>query len=237
MAFCKTVIHVAQPGDTFYRLAQRYKTTVPEIIMRNPGVNPYNLQVGTRLNICAGQDTNPVQRDEMELNNDMRKAWTQQLYWSSILMNSIFQDQADTEDIAVRFMQTPEDIASVFSKFYPQSTVNQLTQLFVENNQLAIEAMRAMKANDMQKVDQIEQQWYLNAERIARLLSSINSTYSYEEIRDALVSYIEMQLRQMQAALMGNYSEAIRLFDENENKTMELADYLTEGLIDQFYKS
>lgn len=40
MAFCRTIIHVVQPGDTFYRLAQRYQTTVPEIILRNPGLIP-----------------------------------------------------------------------------------------------------------------------------------------------------------------------------------------------------
>lgn len=45
MAFCRTVIHIIQPGDSFYKLAQKYRTTVPDIMMRNPGVNPYNLQV------------------------------------------------------------------------------------------------------------------------------------------------------------------------------------------------
>ncbi len=46
MAFCRTIIHIIQPGDSFYKLAQKYRTTVPDIMMRNPGVNPYNLQVG-----------------------------------------------------------------------------------------------------------------------------------------------------------------------------------------------
>ena len=38
----------------------------------------------------------------------------------------------------------------------------------------------------------------------------------------------------MEAELSGDYNEVIRLFAEQENQIMELADYLTEGLIQKF---
>ncbi len=40
-----------QPGDTFFKLAQRYGTTVEAIMQANPGVSPENLQVGQVINI------------------------------------------------------------------------------------------------------------------------------------------------------------------------------------------
>jgi LysM repeat protein len=46
--------HVVQPGDTFYKLAKKYNTTVEAIIRANPGVDPYNLQVGTTIRIPCG---------------------------------------------------------------------------------------------------------------------------------------------------------------------------------------
>lgn len=237
MAFCKTIIHVVQPGDTFYRLAQRYQTTVPDIIMRNPGVNPYNLQVGTRLNICTGQMENNMQMDELDLNNDMRKSWVQHVFWILLFQTSLFNKLANLEEVQNRLMQTPEDIAEVFEKFYPRSTVNQLTQLIAEHTRLAGEIMKAMQDNDMQRADQLETQWHQNAENIARALANANSDYSYDEILRMLNRHLDMLRRQMTADLNKDYDDVIRLSDENENQILELADYLTKGLLEQFYRS
>lgn len=237
MALCRTIMHVVQPNDTFYRLAQKYKTTVPDIIMRNPGVNPYNMQVGTRLNICAGQEQESPWKDELELNNDMRQAWTQHAFWTMIFQNSLFNSLGDTEAVKRRLMQNPEDIADVFDKFYSRAMVNQLTQLLEEHIRLAGEIMTAMRDGETQKTDQLERQWYQNAENIARLLSNANSEYSYEELLRMLTRHLDMLKRQMTAGLNKEYDNEINLFDENENQLMELADYLTEGLLAQFYRS
>ena len=115
MDFCRTTFHVVQQGDTFYRLAQQYHTTVPDIIQRNPGINPYNLQVGTRLRICAGRESNEnIQQEEIDLNNDMRQGWNQHNFWTTMFMTSLFNNLGNKTSTENRLMQTPGDIASVF---------------------------------------------------------------------------------------------------------------------------
>lgn len=44
-------IHIIKQGDTFYHLAQKYHVTVDEIIALNPDIDPYNLQVGSKIRI------------------------------------------------------------------------------------------------------------------------------------------------------------------------------------------
>lgn len=237
MAFCRTITHIVQPGDTLYRLAQRYQTTVPEIIMKNPGVNPYNLQVGTRLSICNGQGNGTGVQDEVDLNNDMRKSWLQHLYWARMLMTSLFKNLEDVDAVEARTMRTPEDIAETFVRFYPRNQMEQLNRLLSEHTELTAQMMTAMNAGDMQRVDQLERLWYQNAEKLAALLSSMNREYSYEQLIQALGRHLDMMKRQMSASLEGNYDEEVRIFDESENQMMELADYLTEGLLQQFYRS
>lgn len=236
MAFCRTIIHVVQPGDTFYRLAQRYQTTVPDIIQRNPGVNPYNLQVGTRLNICSGQEQDHLQQDELDLNNDMRQSWAQHVFWTMIFQNALFNSLPNQENVENRLMQTPEDIGAVFERFYSQSMVRQLTQLLSEHTRLAGEIMAAMKANDMTRADQLERQWRQNADNIARLLAGANTKYSYDELQQMLNRHLDMLKRQMQAGINKEFDEEIRVFDEGENLIAQLADYLTGGLLQQFYQ-
>lgn len=52
-------VHTVQEGDSLYRLARQYHTTVTELILGNPGVNPYNLQVGMKLYVCPGESYVP----------------------------------------------------------------------------------------------------------------------------------------------------------------------------------
>ncbi|MCG0278741.1 MAG: LysM peptidoglycan-binding domain-containing protein [Thermanaeromonas sp.] len=50
-----TIPYRIQPGDTFFRLAQRFGTTVEAIEQANPFVNPLNLQVGQLICIPSGR--------------------------------------------------------------------------------------------------------------------------------------------------------------------------------------
>lgn len=55
--YCQNrIVHTIQSGDSLYKLSRQYKTTVTELILGNPGVNPYNLQVGMELTVCPGAD-------------------------------------------------------------------------------------------------------------------------------------------------------------------------------------
>ena len=237
MDFCRTTFHVVQQGDTFYRLAQQYHTTVPDIIQRNPGINPYNLQVGTRLRICAGRESNEnIQQEEIDLNNDMRQGWNQHNFWTTMFMTSLFNDLGNKTSTENRLMQTPGDIASVFDKFYPQSMVNRLKQLLTEHTQLAGELMEALQANNTERATQIENQMYQNADQIARMLANANSKYSYDELRRILRMHIETLKNTMTADLNHEFDETVRLVDENEEHLMDLSDALTEGLMEQFYQ-
>ena len=236
MDYCKTTFHIVQQGDMFYRLAQQYRTTVPDIIKRNPGINPYNLQVGTRLRICVGRGNDTLMQEETDLNNDMRMGWSQHNFWITMFMNSLFHNLENKSAVENRLMQTPGDIASVFGKFYSQAMVNQLKQLLTEHTKLAGELMSALQANDTQQAAQIESQMYQNGDQIARMLANANTRYDYDELRRMMRTHIETLKNTMMADLNHDYEEAVSLVDENEGHLMEMADALTEGLMDQFYR-
>lgn len=47
----QVIEYTIKPGDTFYKLAQKYCTTVEAIKQANPGVDPLNLQIGQKIKI------------------------------------------------------------------------------------------------------------------------------------------------------------------------------------------
>lgn len=236
MDFCKTIIHIVQQGDTFYRLAQRYQTTVPDIILRNPGVNPYNLQIGTRLRICSGLEES-MQKDEMDLNNDMREEWSQHGFWGTLYLLSLYYALPNQEDVQKRLLQTAGDIAGVFGKFYSKAMENQLKMLLTEHIELAGKLMTALRDQKDQEAAQIEQEWRQNADQIAAMLSSANPNYNYEELQRSLNMHLDLMKQQMMADLGHDYEKFVKATDENSEHLLKLADMLTEGIMKQFYQA
>lgn len=114
--------------------------------------------------------------------------------------------------------------------------VNQLTQQLSEHTALTGEIMAAMQEGDTQRAEQLERRWRQNAEEIARMLANANSEYVYDELASMLNRHLDMLKLQIEAYLNKEYDESIRLFDEVENEILELANYLTRGLMEQFYR-
>lgn len=234
MDFCKTIIHIVQQGDTFYRLAQRYQTTVPDIILRNPGVNPYNLQVGTRLRICSGLEES-MQKDEIELNRNMRNAWAQHGFWGTLYLVSLYHNLPNQDAVEKRLLQTAGDIAEVFGKFYSKTMENQLKVLLTEHIELAGQLMKAIKEENQQEAARTEEEWRQNADKIAGMLASANPSYNYEELQRMFQMHLDLMKQQAMADLAGNYEEFVTATDENAKHLMKIADMLTEGIMKQFY--
>ena len=236
MDYCKTIFHVVQQGDSLYRLAQRYQTTVPDIAMRNPGINAYNLQVGSRLRICPGYESGEMRPEQRELNNDMRQAWSQHNFWDNMFLISLFHSLENMDAVKLRLEQSPEDIAAIFRNFYAQPTVMQIRNLLTEHVRLAGELAAAMKNGNMERSTQLETQLNQNADQMARLLANANSNYDYEELRRMMRNHLNIMKDIMSAELDGDHMDAVRLMDDNEEQLMEMADILAEGLIQQFYR-
>ena len=236
MDYCKTIFHVVQPGDSLYRLAQRYQTTVPDIIMRNPGINAYNLQVGSRLRICPGFESGEMRPEQRELNNDMRQAWSQHNFWGNMFLVSLFHTLENLDAVKMRLEQSPEDIAAVFQSFYASPTVTQIRNLLAEHVRLAGEMANAMKNGNMERSTQLETQLNQNADQMARLLANANSNYDDEELRRMMRNHLNLMQDTMTSELSGDHNEAVRLMGENADQLMDMADVLTEGLVQQFYR-
>lgn len=65
-------IHVIEQGDTLYKLGKRYGVKVSALMLANPWVNVYNLQIGDELCIPDFRcDAGVEEREESERNSGM----------------------------------------------------------------------------------------------------------------------------------------------------------------------
>lgn len=115
---CQMTVHEIQKGDTLYKLAKQYKTTVPLILLANPGVNPYNLRVGDKLNICEGKRFEEKQGlDELQIVSDFNKVVYQYLGFLQLYMASFSGTEERTEQSLEYLLEVPGRACNYLQRF------------------------------------------------------------------------------------------------------------------------
>lgn len=144
-----SIEHTVEAGDTLYKLSRQYKTTVSSIILSNPRINPYNLQIGMKIEICPGRE---YTRPEMlgntgnsgisnnngkgNLKELMRMAWLNHTYLFRMLLVSMAADLPDQQELVTALIDNAEEIADLFGRYYPENTVHSLRDLLVRHVEL-----------------------------------------------------------------------------------------------------
>lgn len=206
--YCKDkIVYTVQEGDTLYRLSRTYHTTVSDLILGNPGTNPYNLQAGMELNICPGdswvspreertdniREPEPVQKEQSVKNSEemlrdaMRMALLDMAYWKYIYMVSV-----DAQEVG-RQTEAP-DMRSFRAR-----------------------AFQALEERLLEATDEITDIFaeYIPAEAVRRL-------------RDILAEHVALTeeiMRVLKSGDMDNYDALIRKWYANASR---IADFLGE---------
>lgn len=255
--YCKNRINYrVQEGDSLYKLAKQFHTTVTELILLNAGVNPYNLQAGMRLTICPGEGyederettppgnvviispNRPGTEKPSNSNNDkgsslrqrMRMAWLNHITLVKFYLTSFFGNLSSQNAWKDAVKNNAEEILNIFAQYYPASAMQRLRNLFMEHLKLTDEVAASLKADPTATGETMEN-WYINAEEIASFLSRQTPAYDETELRKMLYNHLDMERQQMEAYLDGDYVTDIKIFLNSQKNIMELADFLSSGLM------
>lgn len=273
--YCQNRINYrVQEGDSLYKLAKQFHTTVTELILLNSGVNPYNLQVGMRLTICPGEGyvdenestpsegntnnptntptggiviipgtttrpgnttqpgstTRPGNNTGVDLRQRMRMAWLNHITLVKFYLISFFENLSSQSAWKDAVYKNAEEILAIFAQYYPASAMQRFRKLFMEHLRLTDEVAAGLKADPAFSGEAMEN-WYINAEEIASFLSRQTPAYNETELRKMFYDHLDMERQQMEAYLDGDYVTDIEIYLRSQQNMIELADFLTSGLL------
>ena len=238
-----SIEHTVEAGDTLYKLSRQYKTTVSSIILSNPRINPYNLQIGMKIEICPGREyTRPEMPGNTEnsgiSNNNgkgnlkelMRMAWLNHTYPLRMLLVSMAADLPDQQELVTALIDNAEEIADLFGRYYPENTVNRLRDLLVRHVELTGGLITQKKEGRAKDTEEQVRRLNENADRIAELLASATPEYEESVLKEMFRMHIDLTGQEISERLAGNYEKDLQTFWNVQRQIIAMADYLSSGL-------
>ena len=176
----------------------------------------------------------PDCKKKIRLINAMRLVWLQGIYWTRMVMISIAEGLPDQEDAENRLLRNPTDLTTVFASFYSPELLILIPQLLTEHQQIDAALVTALRDGNIAEANELNGQWYDNADRLSDAFADLNPYYNREEIRRMLYAHLDLTKQQTAMRLAGNFPGDIIAFEQIEQKILTLADLLSDGIIRQF---
>ena len=227
------ILYTIRPGDTLYKLAMQYGTTVQSIIDANMALNPYNLRVGQQIYIYPNHEY-WISMNQVQLIKQMNLVWEQHIMWTRMLLISIAENLKDLEATQTRLLRNPKDIADVFRRFYGIAVANRIQQLLTEHLVIGKDLIVALKNKNQEEATKLNTKWYQNADEMAEAFSSINPFYPKEEIRNMLYEHLRLTTNEVNYRLQGNYVEDINSYDMVQKEILKMSQFFVNGIVKQF---
>lgn len=233
--------HTIKPGDTLKLIAKKYNTSVYDIVYSNPWLNPSNFYVGQVISIYAPNvrpyektQNNCITKSILTLRETMRMLWEQHITWTRAAIIAIIQDTPDKELVINRLLRNPEDLGAALETFYGSDNAKTFTDLLKDHLIIASQLINAAKEGDANKLEDANNKWYINADQIAAFLSGINPNWDKEELLEMLNEHLDLTKEEAMLRFNKEYKKDIELYDEMERQILEMADFLTDGIVKQF---
>lgn len=177
-----------------------------------------------------------INKKMLDVSNQFRLLWEQHGAWTRMAIRAIIFELPDEDLTIQRLLRNPVDFGFALRPYYGDVLAFKFKELLTTHLTLAANLVKAAKAGDTALAAEIEKKWYENADEIARFLASINPFWDENKWKEMLHQHLQYVKAEAVYTLEGNYAASIATYDEMELQILEMADYMSFGIIRQFPK-
>ena len=214
-----------------------YGTTVEEILNTNLALDPYSLRVGQQIYIYP-HFNNPydywISINEVNLLTQMNLVWLEHILWTRMFLIGVAESLNDLEPTKARLLENPRDIANVFKKYYGNNVANTIEKLLTEHLVIGGDLIVALKNGNQKLAQELNTNWYKNADEMADAFSSINPFYPKEEVRHMLYEHLRLTSDEVSKRLKKDYAADIKAYDMVQKEILKMSEFFVNGIVKQF---
>ncbi|MEU5811243.1 hypothetical protein [Streptomyces sp. NPDC047718] len=194
---------------------------------------------GSAAGAAVSRHSGPVKPGQNEkvigLYTTMHDLWSDHMQWTYTTVDAFFHNQPELQPALDRLLRNQRDIGAAFVPYYGQAAGDQLTALLTTHIEQAVPVLQAAQAGDQAALKKALDDWYANANDIADFLTNANPKNWPRSVTEPMLrEHIDQTVVYATDLLKGDYTNAIKHFDEANDHMMTLADILAKGIIAQF---
>lgn len=194
---------------------------------------PLNMVAGT--SAYAKPQGQCISQSEVNFENSFRRLWIDHVLWTSNYITSATTAGAvDQKQVLTRLLKNQEDTGNAIKPFYGEEAGNKLTELLKEHIILAGKIVDAAKSGNKPLVNQLNKEWYSNADEIAAFLSGANPYLKNDELKNLLYKQLKLVTDDLSASLAKDWNARIVSIDEGISHIIRMADTISAGIVKQF---
>jgi hypothetical protein len=171
----------------------------------------------------------------LEYHDLWRKLWEDHITWTRVVILAILDDLAGAPAYADRLLENPDDMAIALRPFYGEAA-DQFGDLVRDHLVIAAEILQAI--HDGQPTEDLVAQWYANANDIAAKMNEMNPEFwSLDEAQRMWREHLDATVAEIMAHHNGDYTAEVAAYDLVHNLALEMADFFSNGVMQQFPRS
>ena len=166
--------------------------------------------------------------------NLFRELWGQYILLTRTYMINNACNLGNLASISQSIIQGSKNFYDAFLNYYG-SERSKIFELLLDNHYfISAKLLYDMRTGDADLVEVDRTVWYQNANFIAQFLSEINPNWNKAEWQTLIYNYLYM----LEKEIICRYATQDELdeinYAESENQALIMADYMAEGIIQQF---
>jgi len=170
----------------------------------------------------------------LTLRQDMRKLWSDHVFWTRDYIIAALTDQGDKQAAASRLMKNQEDIGAAISTYYGAAGGEKLTSLLKDHITIAVAVINAAKADDKGRLRDEDAKWKSNAQDIADFLAAANPNWPKAALSEMMMTHLSTTTDELTARLSKDWDGDVKAFDRVYDHILKMADALSEGIVRQY---
>lgn len=185
-------------------------------------------------NMYAAPPTLPthcISQAEVDYRNDMRSLWEEHVAWTRMAIISLTFDLPDIDFVLARLLKNATDMGNMIRTLYGDQAATTYAQLIQEHLLFAADLVKASLAGDEEAATLAEQNWYHNADEIARFLNSVNPYLREDDVRNMFYHHLDLTKQEAVSMINEDYQKDIEIYDEIEKQAREMADTISDAMV------